>query len=87
MANKHSDPVAMPTKERILACGVYHWYADVEREFLLSFDFANEDQGLIPVQLTRTDGTTLMGKYNGMTNEIVFEDDKENLLLSWSDEE
>ena len=26
---QHSDPVAMPTMERILACGVNHWYADV----------------------------------------------------------
>ena len=24
--NQHSDPVAMPTMERILASGVNHWY-------------------------------------------------------------
>ena len=46
--NQHFDPVVMPTAERIRACDVNHWYS-VTQAFLLSFDFANEEQGLIPV--------------------------------------
>ena len=74
----------MPTLERILACGVNHWYAD-KKNFFLIFDFANEEQGLIPVKKTFRD-TTVMGKYNGLTNEIVFDEASLNLLLWWSDE-
>ena len=46
--NQHFDPVVMSTAERIRACGVNHWYS-VTGAFLLSFDFANEVQGLIPI--------------------------------------
>ena len=70
----HSDPVAMTTVEKIRACGVNLWLRH-GNEYLLSFEFANEEQGIIPVQKTTKSGSTVMVKYNGMTNEIVFEDD------------
>ena len=28
----------------------------------------------------------MMGQYNGVTNEIVFDDVSQNILLKWSDE-
>ena len=34
--------------ERIRACGVNHWL--LEKNFIVSFEFANQEQGLIPVQ-------------------------------------
>ena len=55
------------------------------RSFLLSFDFTNEEQGLIPIQESNWEGVTTMGKYNAITNEVVFEDGK-NQLLKCSDE-
>ena len=80
----------MPTMEKILACGVNHWLSQTSVDrYLLSFELANEEQGLIPVQKTVKNGETVMGKYNGMTNKIRFEDDnllRKYLVLNWSDE-
>ena len=49
------------------------------------FEFANEDQGLISVTKRPKNGPIVKGKYNGTSNEIVFEDNSENLTLDWSE--
>ena len=59
--HQHSDLVAMPTLERILACGVNHWLnARKFDQCLLSFDFTNEEQGIIPVKTIDSNGETEM---------------------------
>ena len=62
--------------ERILATGVNHWYGRFDyTAWLLCFDFSKEEHGIIPVQWHAWDSDTpSMGKYNGMTNEIVYGD-------------
>ena len=84
--NPNSDLVAMSTMERILACGVNHWYARRERySSLLSFDFANKEQGLIPVKMTELSGKTLIGTFNSITNEIEGLYPGQSIFI-WSDE-